>query len=483
VLKWDTQAIPGDDIEQFQKALSEDWFTAGSDAAEDLDIPGARERRRSSGDAGEWLGDDDEPFIVIFEYNEITVLFNESTEEQQIDPMLLFSVLESDADWSGLDFSGMDLSGRDFGRANLTQTNFSGTNLSGANLSGALLVFSNLRGANLSGADLSGAAILTTDPQNPMQNLLQGSDLSGADLSGAWGLYTLLASNTTNTTCPDGTTANTSGCQIIPYIPAEILALLDGGLDFEVQTLTRNATLRYAGKHIWVPGLSTGEADQAIVIGESTWRTLIGANSSVEVEQTRWFFDIGTLADEQDGDVLRRIRVAFEADSRVSSATDWSTEHRDVERNGGMIFGTPGLLSLQFLVAALASIASAFVFLSLVLTQRKKDLAILQAIGASPNQVIRLTLFEILSIVLVSMVLGIILGIGISWAFNGFFSIFGFIFQIFGGSSTPIDRDLVWPWWELLLVNGSVMIVVVLALFFTTRRALKADLATVLKGE
>ena len=175
--------------------------------------------------------------------------------------------------------------------------------------------------------------------------------------------------------------------------------------------------------------------------------------------------------------------MAIEADSRVSSAIDWSSKHREVERNGGMIFGTPGLLSLQFVVASLASIASAFVFLSLVLSQRRKDLAILQAIGASPNQVIRLTLFEILSIVLVSMVLGVILGIGISQAFNGFFSIFGFIFQIFGGSSTPIERELVWPWFELVLVNGAVMLVVILALYFTTKRALNADLATVLKGE
>ena len=81
------------------------------------------------------------------------------------------------------------------------------------------------------------------------------------------------------------------------------------------------------------------------------------------------------------------------------------------------------------------------------------------------------------------MVLGVILGVGISQAFNGFFSIFGFIFQIFGGASTPIERDLVWPWFELFLVNGAVMLVVILALFFTTKRALNADLATVLKGE
>ena len=39
----------------------------------------------------------------------------------------------------------------------------------------------------------------------------------------------------------------------------------------------------------------------------------------------------------------------------------------------------------------------------------KKELAILQAIGASPNQIIRLVLLEILSIVFFSMILGVIL--------------------------------------------------------------------------
>ena len=58
-----------------------------------------------------------------------------------------------------------------------------------------------------------------------------------------------------------------------------------------------------------------------------------------------------------------------------------------------------------------------------------------------------------------------------------------FIFQIFLGQSAPIDRDLVWPWTELILVNASVLVAVVIALLLTTRRALKSDLAIVLKGE
>ena len=81
------------------------------------------------------------------------------------------------------------------------------------------------------------------------------------------------------------------------------------------------------------------------------------------------------------------------------------------------------------------------------------------------------------------MGLGVILGLAIAQSFNGFFFIFGFIFQIFLGDSIPINRDLVWPWTELILVNLSVFIAVMIALIFTTRRALKSDLAVVLKGE
>jgi ABC-type antimicrobial peptide transport system permease subunit len=167
----------------------------------------------------------------------------------------------------------------------------------------------------------------------------------------------------------------------------------------------------------------------------------------------------------------------------VGSADDWSSQHRDVERNGGLVFGTPGLLSLQFVVSALAAIASSFVFLSLVLDRRKKELAILQAIGASPNQVTRLVLFEILSITIVSMLLGGLLGIGIAYAFNDLFNLFGIIFQAFGGEGTAIERTLVWPIGELLKIGGIVLAAVLAALLLTMRKSLTSDLAVVLKGE
>jgi ABC-type antimicrobial peptide transport system permease subunit len=239
--------------------------------------------------------------------------------------------------------------------------------------------------------------------------------------------------------------------------------------------------LRYVGTHEFIPGVPSATLSSSVIIGEGSWRGFIGNEAADNHTATTWTFALPDVVDDD----LTGLRASIEADSRVGGASDWKTAHEAVERNGGLIFGTQGLLSLQFVVASLAAVASSFVFLSLVLTQRQKELAILQAIGAAPGQIIRLVLFEILSIVLMSMVLGVALGIGLALSFNGFFEVFGFIFQIFqsDGNTLTITRNLVYPWASLALVSASVFGAVVLALLVTTRRTLAADLASVLKGE
>ncbi len=256
-----------------------------------------------------------------------------------------------------------------------------------------------------------------------------------------------------------------------------------GSEGLEITSTVTETNIQYMGRHSWIPGLEPTQSSQVITIGESAYRSLVGNQAADSFTSNKWFFELCDEKDRSCEDALRQLNNEISNSVGVSSSTDWPTVHEENERKGGLIYGTPGLLSLQFVVASLASVASAFVFLSLVLTQRKRELAILQAIGASPNQVIRLVLFEIMAILLVSMGLGVILGLAIAESFNGFFGIFGFIFQIFLGESVPIDRELIWPWFDLVLVNSSVLIAVILALLYTTRKALKSDLAIVLKGE
>jgi len=245
----------------------------------------------------------------------------------------------------------------------------------------------------------------------------------------------------------------------------------------------RETQIKYLGEHKWIPGISATDTNNAIILGENSYRKLVGEDMADSYVSNIWFFELCDQEKEDCKKALSKIANEMTNNEIVFSSEDWASSHEEVETNGGLIFGTQGLLSLQFMISSVAVVASAFVFLSLVLDQRSKELAILQAIGASPNQIRKLVLFEILSIIIVSMTLGVLLGIGVAQTFNGFFFVFGYIFQIFLGNATPIDRELVWPWAEIIIVNISVLIAVIIALVLTTRKVLNANLAMILKGE
>ncbi|MCP2504393.1 MAG: pentapeptide repeat-containing protein, partial [Candidatus Poseidoniaceae archaeon] len=477
ILRWSEQSIPGTDIDAAMAAYRNGGFSAGEDAAYSLDIAGSGRGNENRLDDVLLKPTDKQSEEITFNWEKLSFNFS-SGGATETDPAALFMAYSSlmEGDWSGLDLSDQDLSGRNFGPVDLTGTDFSNANLAGANLSQALFYDTNLEGADLSGADLRNAVFV-----NVMGGSLEGANLIGADLTGAFGNGVLSNANLGNATCPDGTSAEDTGCstgfsQTPPPLAAPLFLA-----DTTVQIIITpyQSSLYYMGVHEYIPGVSSAAMSSSLIIGESSWESFVGADAVTNHTSTTWIVEVSGLSD----DSLEALGSTLSADFRVSSVLDWSSSHKSVERDGGLIFGTPGLLSLQFVVASIAAVASSFVFLSLVLSQRQKELAVLQAIGASPNQIIRLVLFEILSIVMVSMALGIVLGVGVALSFNGFFDIFGFIFQIFGGSSTTIERTLVYPWGQLLLVSLSVFAAVVVALLVTTRRALKSDLASVLKGE
>jgi len=494
VLDWTEQSIPGKNIDTALESYEGLTFSAGESAAYVLDIWGSG--RKGGADRGDQLLslDDARSVNLTFTWTDIELEItgmdeeteNESAPEFEMEQLqfLLGSYGESLAvDLSNLDLQNADLSNRD-----LSGVDFTGTNLSGANLSGSIFTDSLFIDTNLDNADFSNSNLSNTIILNSLgPNIISNSNFSNANLEGSFGLYVLSFSDLTNATCPNGEVTNSSSCDdlmITPSIenlPSSLSELLfsGGGISFEINTQEYNQSLQYIGVHEFIPGVPTITMSDTLVIGESSWRAFVGDERANNFSTNTWIIKV----DAVQGDELEAFRANLEADSRVSSAMDWSSKHSEVERSGGLIFGTQGLLSLQFVVASIAAVASAFVFLSLVLNQRRKELAVLQAIGASPNQIIRLVLFEILSIVVVSMFLGVLLGMALALSFNGLFSVFGFIFGIFGGSETIIDRNLVWPWFELTLVSLTVFVAVVVALLSTTRKALKSDLSTVLKGE
>ena len=478
VLRWSEQALPGEDVDATLAAYAAGGFSAGEDSAYTLDLAGS-----GRGGDEKRLDDvllkpgDEKSETITFVWEKVEFNFTTGGSDED-DPMALFAAytLLMDSDWSRLNLTGQDLSGRDISRVDLSNGNFSGTNFAQSNLSESILVDTDLSYANFQGANLQNTVLV-----NIMGGSLEGTDFTDANLEGAFGFFDLSEAILTNATCPDGSAADETSCVSGPSLVPPPLGESLFFTDTTVRVITTPFTtdLYYMGTHEYIPGVNSATASGALIIGENAWRSLVTDDEANNYTSTTWIVDVSGVEDEE----LEALGSKISADSRVSSVEDWASTHKDVERNGGLIFGTPGLLSLQFVVASVAAVASSFVFLSLVLSQRQKELAVLQAIGASPNQIIRLVLFEILSIVMVSMALGILLGVGLALSFNGFFDVFGFIFQIFGGSTTTIQRTLVYPWAQIILVSLAVFAAVVVALLVTTRRALKADLASVLKGE
>jgi len=480
VLKWSEQALPGEDISEALDAYQSGGFSAGTDAAYSLDLPGS-ERGGDENRLDDELLDrsDEKSRDVTLVWEKLEFNFSSGGTDQP-DPFALYLAYSElmDGDWSGLNIQNQDLNERNLGRVDLSETNLSGSDLTNVNLSESLLFGTDLSGADLTGANLENTIIVDfNDDGIFMENV----DLTDANLNGLFGLADLSRAVLSNTTCPDGSNSDDTSCVngVSPTPPplAAPLFLADTSVTLEI---TKYSTeMYYMGVHEYFPGIDSSVVESTLIIGEGKWRSLVGNDAANNYTSTTWIVRV----DGVEGDDLESLASQLEADSRVSETMDWSSKHKEVERNGGLIFGTPGLLSLQFVVASVAAVASSFVFLSLVLNQRQKELAVLQAIGASPNQIIRLVLFEILSIVVVSMALGVVLGVALALSFNGFFDIFGFIFQIFGGSSTVIERTLVYPWTQIILVSLAVFAAVVVALLVTTRKALKSDLASVLKGE
>jgi ABC-type antimicrobial peptide transport system permease subunit len=479
ILKWFPQAIPGEDISEAMIAYKGGGFTAGSDIAFTLDLWGSGRYGDSEDILLEESNKDSENLTFTWEETIVTFTGDENETSNPIMALAFYAGL-MEKNWSNLDLSNQDLSSRNFTHTDFSNTNLSGANLTNSDLSESIFFNVDLRGANLAGANLNNA-IFVIQPQNIID-----ANFTNANLSGAFeytGIVNLSSTELSGVTCPDGTIQNNdNNCAAgFSTIPPPLLAPIFIPATIEFEVISHETSIRYIGVHEFIPGVATNDMNSYLVINEQAYRELRG-NQFVDTETaTTWIVDIDGL----NNDELQVLNLLIAADSRFEGANDWETSHENVERNGGIIFGTQGLFTLQYLVASVAAIASSFVFLSLVLNQKKKELAILQAIGASPNQIIRLVLFEILSIVFVSMILGVILGIGLALSFNGLFNIFGFLFQLFSGTgeTSVITRVLQWPWWVIIKVTLGVLSVVVLALIMTTRRALRADLAVVLKGE
>ena len=187
-----------------------------------------------------------------------------------------------------------------------------------------------------------------------------------------------------------GTGSGLSSLDLVYPIPL-------GSSDLEQKEIT----VAYLGGHKWIPGMSQDRSSQVILLADSTFQSL---NDDRDDRSINWFVEFCDEKTSECSDTLQDLSSQIELNSSVLSVQDWATAYGEVKRNGGLIFGTPGILSLQYIVAAFATLASTLVFLSLVLARRRRELAILQSIGASVTQLSRLVVFEIISVFTLSAI-------------------------------------------------------------------------------
>jgi ABC-type antimicrobial peptide transport system permease subunit len=149
-----------------------------------------------------------------------------------------------------------------------------------------------------------------------------------------------------------------------------------------------------------------------------------------------------------------------------------------------MDYGIPGLLTADFVISLLAATLATFIFMSILMEQRKKEFAILRSYGASNRQVYKVVFSETIVLLLLSVVWGLFIGLGLSILFNGFFE----FIEIFvtplstiietGGS---LQRVLVFDLVGLISTISITFIFMMIATFLSVRSAVKEKISTVVR--
>ncbi|MFX0184150.1 MAG: FtsX-like permease family protein [Candidatus Hodarchaeota archaeon] len=167
----------------------------------------------------------------------------------------------------------------------------------------------------------------------------------------------------------------------------------------------------------------------------------------------------------------------------IISVTTLKEEIRKANEIQNMDFGIPGLLTADFVISLLAATLATFIFMSILMEQRKKEFAILQSYGASQRQIYKVVFSETIVLLLTSVVWGLFIGIGLSILFNGFFEFMDVFITplstiIAGG---PINRVLIFDWVGLLGTISITFVAMLIATFLSARGSAKAKISEVVR--
>lgn len=168
--------------------------------------------------------------------------------------------------------------------------------------------------------------------------------------------------------------------------------------------------------------------------------------------------------------------------SSLNSIKTLKEEISEANKLQSMDYGIPGLLTMDFIVSLLSSTLATFIFMSILMERRKKEFAIMRSFGASKKQVYKIVFSETIILLLTAVIWGLLIGIGLSYLFNGFFEFMMiFIKPASSLASGSIPRLLIFDWFSLfltlLLSFGSMMF----AVLISVRGAIKSNISTVVR--
>ncbi|MFW9853746.1 MAG: FtsX-like permease family protein [Candidatus Thorarchaeota archaeon] len=149
-----------------------------------------------------------------------------------------------------------------------------------------------------------------------------------------------------------------------------------------------------------------------------------------------------------------------------------------------MDFGIPGLLTADFIISLIAATLATFIFMSILMEQRKKEFAILQSYGASRRQIYKVVFSETIVMLLTSVIWGLLIGLGLAILFNAFFEFIDIfvtpLSALFGGG-TGLSRLLVFDWPSLVVTMLVTFFAMILATFLSVRGAMTSKISVVVR--
>lgn len=225
-----------------------------------------------------------------------------------------------------------------------------------------------------------------------------------------------------------------------------------------VRIVTKTGTTEYT-----VSGLAKYFGDRDSLAGETYVAfTLPEAQRAFDIPNALTYIDVHSNPGVTNDQLKAAVQQVVGDTAEVMTNQELNDQQQSDIRQGLGFFNT-----FLLVFAAVALFVGAFIIantFSILIAQRTKELALLRAMGASRGQITRSVLVEALAIGLLSSILGLFAGVGLSYGLQGLFSLLGAPFP--GGETVIAIRTVI----VSLIVGVGVTCA---AALFPARRAAK----------